>query len=120
MDKNIIDNVVFIGCVGAKDINTKTLKDLGIKTYIPYKGNSFFFRIFREIWYRCKLPFESLWYKKIKIGDQKTIIIFDSLIRENYLCWLRKRYPDKRIILYYVNPVASTIYPTDKVEALNY
>ena len=37
-------------------------------------------------------------------GDDR-IIVFDSLCSDRYLQWVRERHPDKRLILWYWNPV---------------
>ena len=44
-------------------------------------------------------------------GD--TLIVFDGGVRINVLSWISKIYPQKRLIFYYWNPVASSISPHD-------
>ena len=116
MEENKAENVFFIGCTGAKDLIIPTLRKLGNNTGVPYRGNNLIFRVFREIWFRLNLPFESIWYKKHKHIKEDNIIIFDSLIREKYLLWLKKHYSNKRIILLYVNPVKNTLFPTQSIK----
>ena len=117
-DNSIRNNkVCFIGCAGAKDINSVSIKREGYDFYAPYLANSLIFKPFREIWFRLNLPGESIFYnKKLKPLD-RTIIVFDSLIRTKYIKWLRKRFPNNRIILQYVNPVKNTIIPDDVIRS---
>lgn len=37
---------------------------------------------------------------------EELLIVFDTKVSPNYLLWLCKRYPDKRIVLWYWNPVS--------------
>ena len=111
------DKICFIGCSGAKDINSISIKREGYDFYTPYLANSLIFRPFRELWFRLNLPGESIFYnRKIKPAN-RTIIVFDSLIRSKYIEWLRNRCPNNRIILHYVNPVENTIFPDDVIRS---
>lgn len=37
--------------------------------------------------------------------DDDKIIVFDTMVNARYLIWLRERHPDKRIILWFWNPI---------------
>ena len=65
----------------------------------------------------------ALFYKKLKLqsGDRK-IIVFDSGASPEYLNWLCSRYPDRRIILFFWNPVTRYRFASlnPKVETWTY
>ena len=61
-----------------------------------------------------KLPF--IWnflYNKKEIVPKpdETIIVFDSNMSGAFLQWLKKKFPDNRIIFWYWNPVRTTFQP---------
>jgi hypothetical protein len=59
------------------------------------------------------LPLKKLLFnRKILSNDNnKTFIVFDSLVDKDFIQWLKNNYPNSRIILWYWNPVKKTILP---------
>ena len=85
---------------------------MGYQMLVPYRGNSLIPRIFREVWFRLRLPGRTLWYnKKIRDVDADAFIIRDSLITVDFLKWLRKFFPETRMILDYDNIGSTTLDP---------
>lgn len=98
-----------------KDYVYDAIANYGYHIFTPYKGKTLFFRILREIWFRCRLPYRELWFKKTNVGTNiKTIIMFDPLISPEYIEWIHKYNPQSKIILSYENRADKTIRP-DKV-----
>ena len=77
----------------------------GYRITYPYKGDqAIFLRILREIHFRLRLPFRNIWYCKQKRKGTEIFFLFESLITANYVKWLKTRYPQCKIIIYYDNP----------------
>jgi hypothetical protein len=53
------------------------------------------------------VPKKMLFHTPKPAADDDKIIVFDTLVTPQYLYWLCKSYPDKRIILWYWNPVGN-------------
>ena len=88
------------------DMIVSGLRRSGYSVIEPYHGNNLSLRIFRELWFRLKLPGRSLWYNKTILKmDPKLIIIFDPLITRDYLMWLLKRKCNSKINFFYNNMV---------------
>ena len=88
------------------------IKHYGFNIRVPYNGNALIPRIIREIWFRCRLPFRSLWYKRLPKGlEFKAILMYDPLILPHYIEWVHKCFPDTKIILSYENRASKTINP---------
>ena len=84
-----------------------------------YYSNSFFNRVLRKMILSFGLPGDRLvlnkWIDEIKNYDE--IILFDTGNAAGLIRWIRKRYPEKRLILWYWNPVEKTI-PLESVTGL--
>ena len=91
--------------------SARYIEELGYSVIDPYIFNSFPARFIRELWFRFKLPFVSLLYNKGVISQDKTIIVYESLITEGFMRWLHKKCKDCRIILLYTNKVGHHIIP---------
>lgn len=76
-------------------------------------GKSILLRIIRKIHLNSFLPLKSIWFKAwlniIKRMD--IIIIFDSGNAYAVAKYIKKKYPNKHIIMWFWNPVAKTISP---------
>ncbi|SFJ05736.1 hypothetical protein SAMN04487775_11313 [Treponema bryantii] len=95
-----------------KDYVYDAISHYGYYIQTPYTGNSLFFRIFREIWFRCNLPFKKIWYRKLyKDNSIKWIILFDPLITPEYIEWLHSKRSDCKFLLLYENRADKTIRP---------
>lgn len=102
MDKKryILDNTLFI--IPLLTFSRSVLIASGLTTLPPYRGErSFILRAIRELHYRMKLPFYSIWYYPID-REYETFFIFDG-ISPNYVEWLHKTFPQSKIILFYNN-----------------
>lgn len=42
-----------------------------------------------------------------RIPDDDKIIVFDTMVNSRYLIWLRQNHPDKRLILWFWNPIVN-------------
>lgn len=88
------------------------IKHYGFNIQVPYRGDALIPRIIREIWFRCRLPFRSLWYKNpIKESGFKIILMYDPLILPHYIEWVHRNNPEARIVLSYENRADKTINP---------
>lgn len=71
----------------------------------PYYGNTFFFRVFREIHFRLGLPLKSIWFNNANIIKKEIFFLSEALIIPDYLDWLHKKNPESKIIIFYTNKV---------------
>lgn len=88
-------------------------EDLNVKP--AFSNNSKIHRILRKFIFRY-IPFASGNFFKnwIGIADKaKVIIVFDSGNAFFILRYLKSKYPSKRIILYYWNPVVRSVHPSN-------
>ena len=78
-----------------------------------YKKGNYIHRVYRKIIFRFRLPLYNIlfshWLSIISKVD--TIIIFDTGNAPFIINWLRKKYPQKRIILWFWNSIKDTIKP---------
>lgn len=76
-------------------------------------NENFLLKLMRKIIFKLKLPFFKLffshWLDLINTVD--TIIIFDNNYAPAVVNYLHKKYPEKRIIVWYWNVVSSTVSP---------
>ena len=108
MDKNIC----YIRAKLKKDYSFDGIKRAGYKIIIPYKDYNLFMRVMREAWFRLKLPGRHLWYNpEVKKLKESILILEDPLITMDFLQYLRKRYPEARIIFKYDNRVSAALSP---------
>ena len=85
------------------------IKNMGYSIMIPYKDKNLLLRFLREAWFRLHLPARSIWYNpKVKDIKAANIIVKDPLITKDFLEYIRKLYPNKRIILEYDNRVKNS------------
>ena len=95
-----------------KDYVYDAISNYGYHIHTPYKGKGLFFRIVREIWFRCNFPGKYLWYKKNNGNDVFShILLFDPLITPDYIEWIHKQFPQCKIIISYENRADKTINP---------
>ena len=52
-----------------------------------------------------KIPMERIYSDPVLAPDDDKIIVFDTHARDRYINWLCLRHPDKRIILWFWNPI---------------
>lgn len=78
-----------------------------------YKTDKIWHRVLRKVLLKIQSPMVSFLFSHwTKIASQAdTIIVFDTGNLPEILSWLKKRYPKKRIIVWYWNSVASSIDP---------
>lgn len=105
-------SILFIHAPDKHDLMPENIKRSGYDVQVPYLGNTLFLRIIREVWFRMRLPYELIWYNKRVNNGVEIIIVFDALMKKEYLLWLRENNPNSKIILFYTNPVKNTIDPT--------
>ena len=87
-----------------------------------YKNNTFFTRLLRKFFSNKKFVQPFINNPKIKNLDSDVIIIFDSVSLE-FIKWVKKHNQDKRLILWYWNPVTLTHNPSlipDGIEKWSY
>ena len=111
MNKN---DLCFIRPKGKKDYWHFAIAKLGYDIIIPYYDINIIFRLLRELWFKLKLPYESIWFNKTIISNRaKIYIIKDPLITVNFIKWIKKIKPNSRIILDFDNRVGMSINPND-------
>lgn len=91
--------------------NFRYITNAGFEVCDPYVGNSLIPRIFREIYFRLNLPCKFIWYNQENLLKDKTIFVYEPLIIPDYLRWLHEKTDNCRIILFYANPVFSSVNP---------
>lgn len=90
----------------------KKMFQCGIQVVNAYMECNKFLRIIRRLCFKYRNPSRYVWFNK-ELNNLKynTIIIFDSLINVDFIQWIKKNNPNKRIILWYWNPVRNSINP---------
>lgn len=69
-------------------------------------------KIIKKLFFLFDLPFKCIWYPwKNMISKFDTIIIFDTKNAPYYVKYINKNFPQKRVIIWYCNPVIKTINP---------
>lgn len=90
----------------------KEIQKLGVQVFSAYKPTHVLSRVLRRIHFSLKLPNVKIWFMENQIFEYiNTIIIFDVVMRDEYILYLSKKYPKKRLILWYWNPVRKSINP---------
>ncbi len=108
-------NICIIRAKLKKDYVYDAISHYGYHIQTPYVGNNVFCRIFREIWFRCKIPGKEIWFRKLPSGiSVDKLLVFDPIIIPGYIEWLHKQCPKADIVLSYENRADKTISP-DKV-----
>lgn len=57
----------------------------------------------RQMWFKFKLPYCEIWYNKQLVNFDGTFILFDAMMYEKFVKWLRVNNPNARIIFWYWN-----------------
>lgn len=97
------------------------------KEYINARGfdveNPFVFdttligRTLRRLMSKFKVPFRDIFYNKnILKYNLDTIIVFESVVTKDFLMWLKKSFPNARIIVWYWNIAHNTLNPNTLVD----
>lgn len=100
------DNTAFVMIKGGYKYHGFTAE--GYQAVMPYIGNAFFLRLFRELCFRLPFLPKKIWFNKEILKDKERlrhIVVFDALIIVEYLAWLQKNIPDARIYFKYENMV---------------
>lgn len=86
----------------------------GVRGEVIHKDCSKFLRGIRKIHLLSGLPFISIWFGKWKLDVKKysTIIVHASQVTIPVAKWIKINFPEKRVILWYWNPVNTTCLPT--------
>ena len=83
--------------------------EYGFHVMIPYKDKNLLLRLMREVWFQLRLPGRQIWFnRELKGVEQKVIIVKDSLICPELLEYIRKKKPDARLVVMYLNRVRTT------------
>lgn len=88
-----------------------------VETLSPYVNTSIFTRVLRKFFSEKKFIQNIINNPKLKNVDADMILVFDS-ISIAFLNWLKRHNPNKRIVLWYWNPVSLTINPNDVPEGI--
>ena len=89
--RKLRENVLMIHA-GCKQRTGLTDNPQQFDTIAPYTNKTLFTRILRELWFRLKLPFRSIWYnKEVLEYTGKHLLVFDPQITREYLQWLQKQ-----------------------------
>lgn len=93
----------------------KGYEKMGVQIEIPYRDYNLFLRCLREVWFRLRFPYRSLWFNpRIKELSADTIYIRDPLIIAELVGWVCDLFPDKKIVVVYSNRTSrATVLPTD-------
>lgn len=81
-------------------------------------GASIQYRAFRKAYLSSPLPLKRLWFGDWEedLKECDTVILADDGNTENVARYINHLYPKKRIIIWYRNSVAATVFPSMKVE----
>ncbi|HCF38752.1 MAG TPA: hypothetical protein DER56_06830, partial [Thermosipho africanus] len=85
-----------------------------IKILPAYKKANSFLRVLRKLHLEYSIPFKNIWFNEgeIKEINNETIIVFDSVVNEEFIKYLKRIHPKKRIIFWYWNPVRNSVDPS--------
>ena len=79
--RKLRENVLMIHA-GCKQRTGLTDNPQQFDTIAPYTNKTLFTRILRELWFRLKLPFRSIWYnKEVLEYTGKHLLVFDPQIK---------------------------------------
>lgn len=97
-------NTIFI--MAPKGCAKKNIEKEGIKVYSPYFGDELPLRLFREACFRLPLLPKKIWYEKEFLKRElQYVIIIDVNITVHYLKWIKRQFPNSKIIFLYDNMV---------------
>ncbi|MGL4865413.1 MAG: hypothetical protein ACRC3I_04195 [Cetobacterium sp.] len=112
MNKNknsLINDTLILFANQSDDFFIDKLKEIRSDKVIinyTYKKVSKFLRLFRRIHMKMFAYNQDIWYEEWKtIKEIKTIILFDSILSINIIDFLKKKYPEARIIFWFWNPI---------------
>lgn len=89
------------------------IHDLGYTVVSAYKKTNFAKRVIRKIHFKSSCPKKEIWFnKKYNLDKFESLIIFDAAVNYDLVKFVKKLYPDKRLIFWYWNPVRNSIDPT--------
>ncbi len=112
MNKIDPKEVCFIRASLKNDYVVNGMKEGGYTHYIPYKDYNLIFRVLREIWFKLGLP-QEFWYNpKVKEITQPNIVIYDPLITPDFVSYVVKNHPDKKVYLSYENRASNPVTPS--------
>jgi hypothetical protein len=94
-----------------KEFHALEAKKRGANIAQVYKNVPKVFKFFRRIQILLNLPYIELWLSSWKkfISDYEVIILHASKITPPVARYIRKKYPDKRIIIWYWNPMKKCV-----------
>lgn len=102
----------------------KLIQKTNVTVVSAYKKTNLLLRIIRKIHFNLKIRNKDIWFKKNNnLENYEIILIFDPAINKNYLEYISNLYPQKKIILWYWNPVRYSINPKEinnKIEKWSY
>lgn len=80
-----------------------------------YRFNgSFFMNMVRELWFSLGLPGAQWWYAPSLKAFEGLIIVFDAMIRLDFLKWLKQSNPNARVVFWYWKAVSKKqVQPED-------
>lgn len=81
------------------------LQNGGYEVLHPYRYKTIVGRLVLELLVQLKLPQRIIFNKKVLDFSGKYIIVHDSIITRQFLLWLKKNHPDKRLIFDYTNMI---------------
>lgn len=85
----------------------------GYKVFSAYKKKNIFLRQLRKKHLSSKLPFVNMWFKidLNELDKYQNIIIFDATLSHRFVEYINNKFPNKRLIFWYWNPVHKSINP---------
>lgn len=92
------------------------VENSGFKVIPPYKGEKKFSRFVRTLLFRLHLPGQSIWYNKQALINNAVLFVIEPLITAKYIKWLYKNTKGSKIILFYMNPINSTVVNPAKLD----
>ncbi len=111
MQEKIINNVTLVKYGIVKGIDTEICKR-GIQVIETYKNKSIFVRILKSLKREFRfLNIDFIYNRRLKSIQTDCIIIFDSVDLVSDVEYLRKIHPNKKIVVWYRNPVKKSALP---------
>lgn len=83
------------------------IKNKGYHIDESYTTPKILTRIIRRIWMFLNISKQEIWYGKWKknLYIYDTVILFDSLVNQNMIEFINRKFPETRIILWHWNPI---------------
>lgn len=103
------------------DFFARQIKNNGFDVFRIYKNISLSMKVLRRMHLYTDLHFYKYWFNKEwvkKIDQFDTILLHASIIKVPVVKFINNNFPDKRIILWYWNPVKKVL-PIEKTKNLN-